>query len=122
MHFLSGDSIILMRNNFKTPSRERIEAIGEDYIIIRNEEVPIKDITGIVKVRALHYKTAGHMFKIAGPSLILVGIINGLFSGDGPLILPKTAIAAGIISGIGFILPRFQTKVYKIKGRQNRKF
>ncbi len=115
IHFLTGDSIILMKNNFKTPYRERIQGIGEDFIVIRNEEVPIKEITGIVKVRALHYKAAGHIFKFAGPSLILVGIINGLFSGQRPLIIPQMAIIGGIISGIGFILPTFQTKVYHMK-------
>lgn len=115
IHFLPGDSIIIMKNNFKTPSRELIQAIGEDFIVVRSEELPIKEITAVVKVRALHYKAAGYIFKFAGPGYLLTGIINGLISGARPLILPTSALIAGAIFGTGLLLPLLQTKVCYMK-------
>ncbi len=115
IHFLQGDSIIIMKNDFKTPSRDFIQAIGEDFIVIRNEEVPIKEITAVIKNRALHFTTTGHILKFAGPGLILTGIVNGLISGARPLILPQIAIIAGALLGTGFLLPLLQTKVYYMK-------
>jgi len=114
MHFLTGDSIIFMRNNFKTPERERIQAIGEDFIIVNNEELSINQITGIVKIRSLHYKAAGTAAKISGPLLIFLDGFNSLIRNFRPLFSTNVAIAGVLIFGSGFILPLFQTKVYNL--------
>lgn len=112
MHFLTGDSIIFMRNNFKTPEREIIQAIGENFIIVNNEELAIKDISGIVKIRALHYKAAGTALKISGPALIVIDGFNSLIRNFRPLFSPNVAIAGAVMFGTGFILPKLQTRVY----------
>jgi hypothetical protein len=114
MHFLTGDSIIYMRNNFRTPERHIIQAIGEDFIIVGNEELPIKQITSIVKVRALHYKAAGTAAKISGPALILLDGVNSLIRNFRPVFSTNVAIVGAAIFGTGFLLPLLQTKVYRM--------
>ena len=114
MHFLAGDSIILMKNHFKTPVREQIQGIGENFIIIKNEEVQLKEISGIVKYRALHYRAAGAALKVAGPGLILLDGINTLISKkEGvPLVGRNVLITGASMFAAGFLLPKLQIKVY----------
>ena len=115
MQFFVGDSIVFMTDGFKTPRRAVIGAIGKDYILVGQEEIKIRDISGIVKTRALHYKAAGATMKIAGPGLIFLDGLNSLIRGFRPLFSTRVAIAGALIFGSGFVLPRLQTKVYYIE-------
>lgn len=114
-NYITGDHIILLLNDFKTPIEANLLAIGEDFIVIKEEPIPLKDITGIIKVRALHFKAGGHMLKLAGPTLILLDGFNSLIRNFRPLFGTNILIAGAAIFGSGFILPLFQTKVYYMK-------
>ena len=113
-HFLTGDSIHFMKNSFKSISNVQIQGIGEDFIYVNNEQVMIKDISGIVKVRALHFKAAGTGMKIAGPSLILIDGFNSLLRNFRPVFGRNVAIAGAALFATGFVLPLLQTKVYDL--------
>lgn len=113
-HFIVGDSIRLMKNNFKSITSDRIQAIGEDFIIIKSEQVMLKEISAIIKVRALHFRAAGANLKIAGPSLIFIDGFNSLIRNFHPLFSRNIAIAGASIFVSGFLLPLLQTKVYDL--------
>lgn len=113
-NFLTGDSIRYMKNNFKSIESALIQGIGEDFIYANNEQVMIKEITGIVKVRAMHYKAAGTATKIAGPTLILIDGFNSLLRDFRPIFGRNIAIAGAAIFASGFLLPLLQTKVYDL--------
>ena len=113
-NYIAGDQIILQLNGFKTPVEAQLLAIGEDYIIIKEEPIPLENITGIIKVRALHYREAGTMLKFAGPTLILLDGFNSLIRDFRPLFGTNILIAGGLIFGSGFLLPLLQTRVYKL--------
>ena len=111
-HFIAGDSIIFQKNNFETPVFDQIQGIGQDFIIIKGEELPIREITGIVHIRALHYREAGIMFNIAGPVLIMIDGFNSLIRRFHPIFGTNILIAGAAIFGTGFLLPLLQSKVY----------
>jgi len=117
-NYIAGDNIILQLNGFKTPVEAQLLAIGEDYIIIKEEPIPLKDITGIIKVRALHYKEAGTILKFAGPTLIFLDGFNSLIRNFRPLFGNNILIAGTLIFGSGFLLPLLQTKVYNLYKQQ----
>ncbi len=112
MNFMAGDSIRLLKNDFKTPEGEQIQGIGVDFIVIKDKPLPISDISGIVHIRALHFRAAGTANKIAGPGLIFIDGFNSLIRGFRPLWSKNIVIAGTIIFVTGFILPTFQSKVY----------
>ena len=103
-----------MKNSFKTPERHIIQGIGEDFIIVNSEELPIRQITGVVKVRALHYKAAGTALKISGPALVFLDGLNSLIRNFRPVFSANVAIIGAAIFGSGFLLPLLQTKVYRM--------
>jgi len=114
INYIVGDNIILQLNGFKTPVEGQLLAIGEDYIIILQDPIPLKDITGIIKKRALHFKAAGAAAKFAGPGLILLDGFNSLIRNFRPVFGTNILIAGGLIFGSGFLLPLLQTKVYDL--------
>jgi len=114
-HYIKGDPIMLQLNKLKTPIEAYILAIGEDFIVIKEDPIPLKDITGIVKVSGLHLRTAGAMLNIAGPGLILIDGFNSLLRKFRPVFGTNILIAGASIFASGLILPLFQSKVYDMK-------
>ncbi len=117
-HFLSGDSIRIMRNHYPLPTIGMIEAIGKDFIVIRGETIPIGEINTLYHKRESGiYAGGGKVLQFAGPAFIAMAAFNGLIRSISPILSVGNLITGGTLFTTGLLLPLFQVRKYPLGKR-----
>jgi hypothetical protein len=115
MHFFTGDPITIIREGNKYAEEFYIQGIGTDFIIIGGTELPISQISTVLRRNTgFNFDASGKALLIAAPGYLIIGIINSLFQRVN--ILPSTTnlIVTGSLLGAGAILPVFQVRKFPI--------
>jgi len=119
-HYLTGDSIRFKRNHLETPVIGQLEAIGEDFIVIRSEVFPISEINTVYFYRkSFNFKTGGSILQLAGPAFLLMTGFNALINSIRPIWSRSNLITSGSLLAAGLVLPLFQVRKYKIGEKFN---
>jgi len=115
MHLLTGDPITFIRTDNDFREEYIIQGIGTSFIIAGGKEVPIKNISCVIRQRTgFNFKSSGKALMIAAPGYLVIGVINSLFQGVSPVPSYRNLIVAGSFLALGAILPGFQEKKYHL--------
>jgi hypothetical protein len=115
MHFLTGDPIKLVRVGSKLTEEAIIQGIGEDFILFSGQELPLNQISMVVKYRtSFNFVASGKALLVAAPGYLLIGVVNALFQGISPLPTANNLIVAGSLLAAGIVLPVFQIRRFPI--------
>jgi len=115
VRFLSGDPIAFIRYGSTDVEDYYIQGIGEDFIVVAGQPVPLKKITCLVQTRkGFNFRSSGQALIAAAPGYLIIGAINSLFAGVSLVPSKTSLIVAGSFLTTGAILPLFQTKKYPI--------
>lgn len=118
IHYLIGDEIRFTDIRSDVPVIGAIQEIGEDFITVNKMIYPLNEIQTVVyRRKGFNYEAGGQMLKIAGPGLILVGLVNYLIQQTLPVWSLGNLVAAALITTTGFILPRLQDRVFGLGER-----
>ncbi|MCD6346051.1 MAG: hypothetical protein J7L96_01390 [Bacteroidales bacterium] len=118
-NYLRGDSIRFSSVSFKTPIIGKIDAVGEDFIVVRGKTYPIKNINTLYRNKSIDFKSAGKTLQVAGPAFMVISAVNAFLKSIRPIWSTSNLITSGGILTAGIILPRFQVKKYKLGKRYN---
>ncbi|MEA1876709.1 MAG: hypothetical protein U9N86_07580 [Bacteroidota bacterium] len=114
-HYLIGDSIRFLRNHMDVPVIGQIEAIGEDFFVIKAQVFPISEITSIYYYRkSFNFRGAGKMLQFAGPGFLGITAFNALYNSIRPIWSVTNLVTSGSLFLSGMILPLFQVRKYEI--------
>lgn len=114
-HYLVGDSIRFLRNQMDVPIIGQIEAIGEDFIVIRTQVFPISEINCIYYYRkSFNFRGAGKMLQFAGPGFLGITAFNALYNSIRPIWSLSNLITSGSLFLAGMLLPLLQVRKYEI--------
>ena len=115
IHFLVGDSIRFISDRSEIPVIGYLQAIGENFIVINDEQILIKEINTIIhKRKSFSVVSAGKILQIAGPGFLAIAGINALIWSIRPIWSTSNLITAGSMLGVGMLLPKFQQRNFKL--------
>jgi len=115
LHFLVGDSIRFVRQGFEWPVEGPITAIGEDFIVVKQDTYSLSEIKTLVYVRkSFGFKAGGKVLRIAGPAFIAMATFNALIRSIRPILTVRNIITGGSLFTAGLILPIFQIRKYPL--------
>lgn len=114
-HFLTGDSIRFLRNHIDFPIIGKLEAIGEDFFVIRGEVFPLAEINTVFYYRkSFNFTSGGKMLQFAGPGFLGIAAFNAIYNSIRPIWTVSNLITGGSIYLSGLILPLLQVRKYKL--------
>lgn len=117
-HFLTGDSIRFLANNFEFPVIGRLEAIGEDFIVIRGQVFAISEINTLFYYRkSFNFRAGGKVLQIAGPGFLVISAFNAIYNSIRPIWTISNLITSGSLILSGLILPLLQVRKYVLGNR-----
>lgn len=116
-HYLTGDSIRFQRNYLEVPTIGIIEAIGEDFLVIRSQVFPLKEINTVYQRRPFPFKAGGKALQIAGPSFLGIAAFNALYNSIRPIWTVGNLITGGSFFLAGILMPLLQTRKFELGHR-----
>jgi hypothetical protein len=115
LHFLTGDSIRFLSERSEKPIIGYLQAIGEDFVVVNDEQFPIKEINTIIyRRKSFNFVSTGKILQIAGPGFLVISGFNALLWSIRPIWSTGNLVTSGSLLGLGLILPKFQQRNFEI--------